>query len=102
MGSGVQHRLVDAGADVVAEWSAPEAGRHVVHVAGSCSGLADHLLGPTVDVEQVRAWLAALLQGPQDVRHQGAGAGGLKHPCRRQDLDHGSLVLIEVVRTGIL
>jgi hypothetical protein len=83
----VQDRVVHGGADVVAERTASERGR-VVDVAGRGAGGGDHLGGPPVQVEQVRADGRTAPQGLQDVGDQGAGSACPGELGRGEDLDH--------------
>lgn len=83
----VEHGVVDRRADVVGEGAAAE-GRGVVDVAGLGTGLADHLRGPTVEVEQVGPHGAALAQGLEDVGDEGTRTTGAVDLGRREDLDH--------------
>ena len=88
----VQHGVVDRRADVVAEGAATE-GRGVVDVAGLGAGLADHLGGPAVEVEQVGADLAARAQGLEDVGDEGAGPAGAVDLGGGEDLDHRASII---------
>ena len=83
----VQHRIVHGSADEVVEGPAAE-GRGVVHVAGQCAPIGDHLLNPAVDVQQVRAHSAADAQLLQDRRNQDASALGPGQAGLTEDLDH--------------
>ncbi|MNI64808.1 hypothetical protein D3C73_1202740 [compost metagenome] len=83
----MQDGVVDAGADVVAEWPASE-GRGVVDVTGDTAGFEDHALCPPVYVQKVCAHSYAALQGVQNVGDQGASFLGTAEFCAAQDLNH--------------
>src|SRR5690606_11110220 len=95
----VQDGVVDRGADVVAEGTAPER-RRVVDVAGLRARLRDELAGPGVDVQEGGADGRAAAQGLQDVRDQGAGVPRAVDLGRGQDLDHRMIVPAKQYRSS--
>src|SRR5690606_19617887 len=86
-GESVQHRVVDRGADHLAERARPER-RVVVDVAGLRSGGADEVVCPSVDREEVRSDLRLLAERGQGLGDESPGRPHLVDLGRGTKLDH--------------
>ena len=85
----VQHRVVDRGAQHLAEGHRAEGGV-VVDVAGLGPPLADHLVRERVEVEQVDPHVGGLGQAGEHLADEAPGGSHLLDLGRGTQLDHGA------------
>ena len=87
VGESVQHRVVDRGAEHLAERRGPER-RVVVDVAGLGAAVLDHPVRERVQVEQVHAYVGGVREGGDHRGDELAGRAHLLDLRGRPELDH--------------